>query len=153
MKIRTILDEIISERVFSYKKEKENTSSNIYESYFTFKTAENKYGVSFTGEIDKFLSVEFFLDLGGDYSYEDTDENIVFSVLQTVAEIAKSVWEDQGENFQGFKFSGISSFDSSGKPHLSKRNRVFISYLKRQFPNIETHTEGSTVYIKIVGEN
>lgn len=140
------LKNILNEKVFSYKREKEEEKSSHTEYYYTFSTSENKYGVVLRGSNNQYVEVEFFLDLDGDYSYEFTGEQVPFSVISTVMKILKDFWKKYNEKFKGFVFKGISLPDENPS-EITKRTKVFKKVAENEFSNENVYIENKKVYI------
>lgn len=145
MKFKDLLFEIITElgdttssydwRVYS------NTADKVE---FEFKSRENTYKVILDQYIPQELDVSYeYKNEEGRYTIGLTNENNQFRVISTVVSIVKHAWENREKYFrehqsiEGIGFVGSTRDDESFTDDGTARTRLYLQFIKRQFPNAE----------------
>lgn len=128
------------------------------EATYKFKTPNYDYIVKASSLTysDEYVEIGFGTESGGDIA---TNEGNQFKVISTVLDIAQDIWNRRDEIFYGpfdssdplvgIMFSGVYKRDEPYTKDEPARNKLYKTFIKKQFPSAEIRNEGSVTKVKI----
>ena len=129
-----------SARSFDYEKEMESQMATIY-SFITDSGVEYELEASrVSPELDHIVQIVFSVD-GSVETVVNRGE--LFRVMATVMQITREVLDENPE------FRVIAIEPSKNSPNDLRRQRLYLAYIKNEWPDAIVKRKGDEIYVKI----
>jgi hypothetical protein len=116
---------------------------------YRFKTENRSYVANvYKSPISKYLEVDFTTKKGGGV----TNEGKQFKVVSTTIKIALDALDfmkKEGFEIKGFQFMPIPKDHSTPLDAVTQREKLYLAFIRRQFPQANVRRESGTVFVDI----